>query len=160
MSFTLDHKSNEKRFHKIRDFVVDWYEKNCLRTEIESFDYDLSKKEDRLKVFILGIFFNCIFQEKKALKLFSEMESCGYLEFDELDDFEFNIKNVMKSLKEKTGKSWRVLKIQNMIDSVQALKEIFSEEDDIIAIFREKGEIEDFIEHLYKKMSGIKAKLL
>jgi len=148
----------EERFHKIRDIVVDWYEKNCLRTEIESFDYDLSKKEGRLKIFVLGIFFNCIFQEKKARQTFSEMERHGYLEIDELDNFEANMKNVIKNLNEKTGRSWKVLKIQDMIDSVRALKEIFSKEDDVIGILREK-DVEDFIKYFYEKMSGIKAKL-
>jgi len=148
-----------KRFHKVRDIVVDWYEKNCLENEIESFNYDLSKKEDRLKIFILGVFFNCIFQEEKALRLFLEMEKGDYLKLDELDNFEDNFKNVMKELKKKTGNSWKVLKIQNMIDSVQSLKEIFAEEDDIIDILREKG-VEDSIKYFYETMSGVKAKLL
>ncbi len=148
----------EEKAHRIRDIVVDWYEKNRLRTETECYHYDLSKKEGRVKIFILGIFYNCIFQEKKAIRIFSEMEKRGYLETDRLDDFETNIKNVMKGLNEKTGRSWKVLKIQNMIDSIRALEEIFSKEDDIIGILREK-DVEDFINYLYEKMSGIKAKL-
>jgi len=160
MNKILTSEVTEERFHKIRDVVVHWYETNCLKSEIESFDYDLSKKEGRLKIFILGIFFNCIFQEEKALQIFREMESHGYLEFNELNNFENNIKGVMKNLEMKTGKSWGILKIQSIINSVQALNEIFSKEDDIIEIFNEMGNIEDFIKYLYEKMSDVKAKLL
>lgn len=160
MSKIFTSEITPERFHKIRDIVVDWYEKNCLEDEIESFDYDLSKKENRFKIFILGVFFNCVFQEKKALGLFFEMEECGYLKFNELDNFEDNLKNVMKELKRKTGKSWKVLKIQNIIDSVHSLKEIFSKEDDVIGIFRERRHIEEVISYFYEQMTEVKAKLL
>jgi len=159
MSKIFTAELEEGRFRKVRDIVVDWYEKNCLENEIESFNYDLSKKEDRLKLFILGVFFNCVFKEKKALKIFSEMERHGYLVFDELDSFESNMKKVLKELEIETGEPWGVLKIQNIIDSIQALKKIFAEEDDVISIFREKG-VEGSIYYFYERMSEIKAKLL
>lgn len=152
-------ESKKKKFHEIRDFVVNWYEKNCLEREIESFNYDLTKKEDRLKIFVLGVFFNCIFQEEKALEIFREMEKRGYLELDELDDFEGNSKKVIAILEKETGKSHKILKIQSMINSVKALKEMFSKEGDVISIFDEKGNIEEFVRFLYKELSGIKAKL-
>jgi len=149
----------KESFHEIRDIVVSWYEKNCLENEIESFDYDLTKREDRLKIFVLAVFFNCVFQEVKALGIFREMEKRGYLELDELDNFESNLKNVMGILKLQTGRSYKILKIQNMIDSVKAIKELFLQEGDIIGIFKEKGNIEEFVKFLFSKLSGIKVKL-
>jgi len=64
---------DENEITNIRDLIVSWYEKNCKQREIERFEYDLTRPENRLKVFILGIFFNCEFQEKKALDIFREM---------------------------------------------------------------------------------------
>lgn len=148
-----------RKYNRIRDLVVNWYEKSCLQDEIESFDFDFSKKEDRLRLVTLGIFFNCIFQETKALRLFAEMDKAGYLKLDELGNFEANLKDVMESMERKTRKSWKILKIQNMIDSINALECIFSEEDDIVGLIQEKG-IEGFIKYLYCELSGIKAKLM
>jgi len=152
-------KKNTEKFHEIRDIIVSWYEKNYLDREIEFFDYNLTRKQDRLKIFILGVFFNCIFQEEKALNIFREMEKCGYLELNELDDFETNLKGVMMILEEKTGRSYKILKIQNIIDSVIVLKDMFSMKGDVITIFDEKRDVEKFINYLYRKLSGIKAKL-
>jgi len=45
----------------VRNIVVTWYEEYHKSEEKEVFNYDLSKFEDRLKVFVLGIFLNCIF---------------------------------------------------------------------------------------------------
>ena len=64
---------DENETAKIRDYVVSWYKKNYREKEIECFEYDLTRPENRLKVFILGIFFNCEFQEQKALDIFREM---------------------------------------------------------------------------------------
>jgi len=149
----------KERLHEVRDVVVSWYEKNCLKNEIEFFDYDLTKKEDRLKIFILGVFFNCVFQEKKALDIFKRMEKCGYLEFNELNRFEKNLKETLRILKQKTGRSYKILKVQEIIDSVNVLKQLFSEENDMIGVFNEKEDVEDFIKFLYSKLPGIKVKI-
>lgn len=51
-----------EKYNKIRDIVVAWYESNFLENEIEDCsDFDLSIKEGRLKVIMLGIFFTYIF---------------------------------------------------------------------------------------------------
>lgn len=152
-------ESKKEELATIRDIVVDWYERKCLDDEIESFDYDLTRYQDRLKIFILGIFFNCVFQEKKALRIFEEMESTGCLQFSELDDFELNLKETIRRLKWKTGRSHGILKMQDLIDSVHTTKRLFSREGDIISIFHDNQEPEDFIQFLYEKLSGVKAKL-
>jgi hypothetical protein len=151
--------SEKHRYSRIRDLVVEWYEKNCLQDENESFAFDLSKKEDRLKVIMLGVFYNCIFQETKALRLFKEMEKAGYLNYQELTNFENNLKHVMRNLERQTVKSWRILKIQNIIDSAKALEELFSEKDDVTDIIEREG-VESFIKYLYKELRGTKAKLM
>ena len=48
---------SKEEAEKIRDAVVTWYEKQYKDREIEVFDYELSKSEDRLKALIFGIFF-------------------------------------------------------------------------------------------------------
>ena len=148
-----------EKYNKIRDMVAAWYECNCLEDEIEDFDFDLSVNEGRLKVIVLGIFFNCIFQETKALTLFKEMEKAGYLTYQELPNFEINLKSVMKRLALSTGKSWKVLKIQNMIDSVSVLHLIMEQDGDIDKVIKARG-IDYFVRYLYGRLSGVKAKFL
>jgi hypothetical protein len=148
-----------EKYGKIRDIVVAWYQRNYLEHEIEDFDFDLSEREGRLKLVLLGVFFNCIFQEIKAFRLFGEMEKAGYLEFQELASFEGNLKKTMRKLEAETGNSWKILKVQAMVDSVKSLQIIFSQEGDIEGIIKAKG-INYTINYLYERLSGVKAKLL
>ena len=150
---------NKEEMRKIRDIAVTWYEKYCKDKEIEFFDYDLSRSEGRLKIFILGIFFNCVFQEGKALDIFNEMEQQGYIDLTKLDDFEVNIKNVIRILERKTGERYGILKMQNLIDSVHAAKKLFSKKDDIIGIYRKQKTPKQFIRFLKQKLQGITIKL-
>jgi len=152
----------KKEMENIRNIVVAWYEdyKKHENDYIKiDFNFDLSKPEDRLKTFILGIFFNCVIQEKKALEIFKEMENRGYLALDKLDDFEPNVKNVIKDLERKNGQKYGILKMQNLVDSVLATKELFQKKDDIIGIFREKKNPREFVIFLKGKLHGISVKL-
>jgi len=150
---------NKEETEKVRNVVVTWYEKHQKDKEKEFFNYDLSKRDDRLKVFILGIFFNCVFQETKALKIFKEMENRGYITLDKLNDFEQNVKNVIKDLRRKTDEKYGILKMQNLVDSVLVAKQVFSKKDDIIGIFKEKNSPREFVVFLREALHGISVKL-
>lgn len=138
---------------------MSWYEDTCKENEAECFDYDLSKRGNRLKVFILGIFFNCIFKEEKAIRIFEEMEKNDYFEIDELKNFENNLKKTQNQLKQRTGRSHKFLKVQNLVDSVKMAGGIFSEEGDLITIFENSENTEHFLEILFNRLSGVKVKL-
>ena len=124
--------------------MVDWYEKNPVETTIKSPKHDLKNREGRLKTFILAVFYNCIFQEEIALQIFVKMEEHGYLELSQLSNFETNMKDVLSTLQTRTGKSRKVLTMQRILDSVRGLQEIFSQEDDVVALYRTQGSVEDF----------------
>ena len=149
---------NENEIAKIRDLVVSRYEKNCKEREIERFEYDLTRPENRLKVFVLGIFFNCEFHEKKALDIFREMDKKGYLRLEELDNFENNLKTTIRSLERRTGRSHNILRTQDIIDSVIVAKDLFSQDGDIVKLYK-KNDPKKFVEYLYSRLSGIKVKL-
>lgn len=150
--------SELQRYTRIRDLVLTWYEENCLQREIEHFAFDLSKEEERLKVIMLGVFFNNIFQETRALVLFKEMEKARYLNYQELINFENNLKLVIEGLERQTGQSWGILKIQEIIDSARALVKLPYEEGDVFDILSREG-AESFIKYLYGILRGTKAKL-
>jgi len=143
---------------KIRDLVVSWYEKKCREREIERFDYDLRRLENRLKLFVLGIFFNCIFQEKKALDIFREMDNKGHVRLEELGDFENNLKTTIRSLERTTGKSYKILRTQDIVNSVLIVKDLFSQAGDIVKLYEEKKDPKKFVECLYSSFFGIKVK--
>jgi len=149
---------DENETAKIRDYVVSWYEKNYREKEIERFEYDPIRPENRLKVFILGIFFNCEFHEKKALDIFREMDKKGHLCLEELENFENNLKTTIQSLEHRTGKSHNILRTQDIIDSVIVAKNLFSQDGDIVKLYQE-NDPKKFVEYLYGSLSGIKVKL-
>jgi len=150
---------DENEIAKIRDYVVSWYEKNWKNREIESFCYDLSRPEDRLKIFVLGIFFNCILREDEALQIFKEMEVHGFISLSQLDRFEENVKRVISELEKRDGMSHRILKLQDIVDSVSVAERLFSQESDIVGIYRRMNGPEEFIRYLYDQLSDVKVKL-
>jgi len=65
----------------------------------------------------------------------------------------------MQSLQQRTGKSYKILRTQDLLDSVLVAKDLFSDDGDIVKLYMEKKDPKKFVEYLYSRLSGIKVKL-
>ena len=65
----------------------------------------------------------------------------------------------MQSLQQKTGKSHKVLRTQDLVDSVLVAKDLFSDDGDIVKLYLGKRNPKKFVEYLYSRLFGIKVKL-
>jgi hypothetical protein len=144
---------------RLRDLVVGWYDKNWKDKDPETFAYDLSKPGDRLKVFVLGIFFNCIFREDLALEVFKEIEARDAISPNQLPQFESNVNRAISELQRKDGKSRRTLKLQDIVDSVAVTERLFSREGDVARMYKTINDPRKFVAQLYDDLSGMKVKL-